>query len=258
MALKTIEDHLVDTLSDSLQIAVCSESNRVISSLTSFFSRFPMFKTVPLRSADEVDSLFKTQAVFHCIVIDVGFPLREIFFDRITGMTRWIPVVILSDTSPAHLIDNWGVDQIGIEKFIHRNLKNRKKGCIVEICRTGRLLDMASMVLANSLKKKIFDCVPDDLVNEALDVLYSMNPITVDEWISLISCNTRKLQRHLKLFTDLGPRHILAVYHAYRIAFSRVDNSGNFHCRIFLSHTIGEDQRKRFTEYVLSRRGILL
>lgn len=254
----SMEEILSNCLTDSLNIMVCSESSNVSSSILTYVGRYPAFKLHRASSEKMLKMYLNQDIIWHTIIIDNHISFSKELFEEISKLSKWVPIISLSENAPANIWKNWSIEEISQNKFRCINKKDAGSGSVIEVLGKSGLTGLLSSILANSLKKCFFYEVPDKSVNEAANVLYKHNPVTVDEWAKLLGVCSRKIQRILKPFTKYSPKKMLSIYHAYRMAFSNVDNIGNLQCDNFAIHKIENKQKNRFLEYVLSRRSSLL
>lgn len=254
----SMEDILSNFLTDSLNIMVCSESTNVSSSILTYIGRYPAFKLHRISNEKMLDLYISQDIIWHTIIIDNHISFSKELFQKISRLSKWVPIITLSEDAPINIWKDWKVEKISQNKFRCTNKQETGSGSVIEVLGKSGLTSLLSSILANSLKKCFFCEIPDSSVNEAANVLYKHNPVTVNEWAKLLGVCSRKIQRILKPFTKYSPKKMLSIYHAYRMAFSNVDNIGNLQCDNFAMHKIESTQRNRFMEYVLSRRSSLL
>jgi AraC-like DNA-binding protein len=109
-----------------------------------------------------------------------------------------------------------------------------------------------------AIKRKLVSRALDGLAQEAMGALFRKNPLSVDDWSSIMGVKPRRFQREFKLFTDLSPKKILALYHAYRIAFTVADEHNNREKGVIPAYIVDERSKERVMEYVLTHRSALL
>jgi AraC-like DNA-binding protein len=109
-----------------------------------------------------------------------------------------------------------------------------------------------------SIRKKLVpDTPPEGVMQNALDVLCKHHPVSVEDWSTLINSTPRKFQRLFKQYTGYSPKKMVALYHAYRIAFQtmgKIEDPGN---GVVSAYVMEENAKTRIMEYVLSRRSQL-
>ncbi len=253
-----MEEILSDWLTDTLNIMICTETANLSSSVLSYIGRYPAFKIHRVSTEKMLDLYLNQNIDWHSIIIDSQLSFSVKVFDELTRFSKWVPVIYLAEELPKGLWDDWIVEEVDDKLVNYVSKNNRHVGAVLEIFKRRELRQLLSTVLANSLKRQLFNFIPDKSIHEATAVLYKENPVTVENWAKINNCTPRKIQRLLKPFINKTPKKLLSIYHAYRMAFAEVDNSGNLNCEVFRIHRIESCHRKRFLEYTLSRRSTLL
>lgn len=255
---KPMEEALTDWLTDSLNVLVCTKSSHITTSILSTIGKYPAFKIHRASTESTLNMYLKQNTIWNCIIIDNDISFAADFIDNIKLLSKWVPVVLLENSNTNGTLEDWCVDEVGLNKYNYLNAKNKSRGCIIEICEKNSVNELLSILLSNSLKKLFFTNVPDNDLNVLINVLYKKNPISVMEWAQYLDITPRKMQRLLKCYTTMTPKKMICIYHAFRMVLALTDKKGNLHCKIFTSHSLNESNRKRFLEYVLSRRSNLL
>lgn len=253
-----MEEMLSDWLSDTLNIMVCTESTNVSSSIISYIGRYPSFKLHRTSTEKMLDLYFSQDIEWHSIIIDGQLSFTDKVFQYISAFPSWTPVILLAEEKPTDILSEWCIEENSENKYSYFDKENRNIGSIIETCKRRDFPKLLSVILSNSLKKQFFLSVPNNEIHEAVNILYKENPLSVEEWAKIYGVATRKMQRILRPFAFATPKKLLNIYHAYRMVFAEVDNSGNLNCEVFKSHKLDKTHRERFLEYVLSRRSTLL
>jgi AraC-like DNA-binding protein len=128
----------------------------------------------------------------------------------------------------------------------------------VAICSISNPVTLMHALQEWTIKRKLLSRTVAGLAAEAMDIVFNKNPLSVDEWSSIMGVKPRRFQREFKEFTDLSPKKILALYHAYRIAFNVIDSQNNREKGVVSAYIVDNRSRERVMEYVLTHRSSLL
>lgn len=264
-----LENVLVDCLNDTLHIMLCSESSGTICTINSLIDRYPMFNFLKARSADAMKLYFRQIPTWHCLILDSRCSFSEDFFAVMRELPIWVPIIVLADylsedylrmyslsadTNKSEDTENVTLNDNPSDK---KTLSLEKRKVIVSPLRSFK--NLFPMLQVESIKKKLMQkSMPDGFAQEALGVLFAQNPITVEEWSSTLDSTPRKFQRMFKNYTFYSPKKLIALYHAYRIAFETIGRDEEYGKGIISAYVLDERSKKRVLEYVLSRRSQLL
>lgn len=254
---QSLEEILSEWLTDTLNILICTESANVASTIMSYVGRYASFKLHRVSNEKVLDLYMKQGITWHCIIIDNELSFSRRVYNYISKFNHWVPIVLMSNNVPENLWNEWIYEKISNEKVSFHNGESRIEGATIELLDKRRINDFVPVILSNSLKKQFFKEVPDIEIEKILKMLYLNNPDSVKEWAKINCISNRKIQRMLKSFCRITPKKVLSLYHAYRIALSEVDNSGNLNCEIFAIHELKRSLKIRYMEYCLSRRSVL-
>jgi hypothetical protein len=128
----------------------------------------------------------------------------------------------------------------------------------ITVCPLSNLEKLLPIIQESSIKKKLIPKIlPVDLVDNAIEVLFKRNPVTVEKWTALLNIPPRKLQRAFKQFTGYSPKKVITLYHAYRIAFDTFNRLSNTYLKANSSYEVDDRSKTRVIEYVLSRQSQL-
>lgn len=264
-----LENVLVDCLNETLHLMLCSESTGTICTINSLVDRYPMFSFAKARSSDAMKLYFRQLPVWHCLLLDSRCNFCEDFFSAVKEFPLWVPVIVLADSISEEQMQQYGLsfcknDKTDIQDLVlNDNPPNReylyleKRRIIVSPLRSFK--NLFPLIQVESIKKKLMQrLMPDGFVQKALDLLFKHNPVTVEEWSSFLDSTPRKFQRMFKNYTYYSPKKLIALYHAYRIAFETIGRDEDFGKGIISAYIMDERSKKRVLEYVLSRRSQLL
>jgi AraC-like DNA-binding protein len=175
----------------------------------------------------------------------------------------WVPIIIVADTVTTDMLGSSGVIQPHLNRpvledgFRCSTLASGKHYAVHYP--PGNLSRMSSLLQLQSIRKKLLpQRIPGAEMLSALDVLFRRNPLSVETWSGHLNSTPRKLQQLFKEYTLYTPKKLIALYHAYRIAFeaaARQDEKGK---GIIPAYLLDERSRKRVMEYILSRRSQFL
>ena len=264
-----LENVLIDCLNDTLHIMLCSESSGAICTINSLIERYSMFNFVKARSADAMWFYFRQIPAWHCLILDSRCGFSEDFFAVMRESPLWVPIIVLADYLSEDYLRMHGFkedtknsnDTQGVNfndnPTVIKTLLLEKRKVIVSPLRSFK--NLFPMLLVESIKKKLMQKVmPDGFALKAMDVLFDQNPITVEEWSSILDSTPRKFQRMFKNYTYYSPKKLIALYHAYRIAFETVGKNEEYGKGVISAYILDDQSKKRVLEYVLSRRSQLL
>lgn len=264
-----LENVLIDCLNDTLQAMLCSESSGTICTINSLIDRYPMLSFIKARSADTMKRFYRQVPVWHCLILDSRCSFCENFFSAVKETPHWVPIILLADYVSEDYMRMYGLsldknDSTDIQNLALYEKPSRraklyieKKQIIVFPLRSFK--NLFPVIQVESIKKKLMQkLMPDGFVHKAMKILFDQNPVTVEEWSSTIDSTPRKFQRMFKKYTYYSPKKLIALYHAYRIAFETIGRDEDYGKGIISAYILDERSKKRVLEYVLSRRSQLL
>jgi hypothetical protein len=264
-----LENVLVDFLSKTLHIMLCSESSGTICTIYSLIDHYPMFSFSKARSSEAMKSYFRQVPAWHCLILDSRCNFCDDFFLAVKEFPLWVPVIMLADyvSEGSMRMHGLSVSRDSIHDVrnlvLYDNPSHRatlyldNKRIIVSPLRSFRQL--YPVIHRESITKKLVQkLMPEGLIRMAMDILFTQNPVTVEEWSSIIDSTSRKFQRMFKNYTFFSPKKFIALYHAYRIAFETAGREKDYTKGIISAYIMDERSKKRLLEYVLTRRSQLL
>lgn len=255
-----LENILVDCLCDTLHVMLCSESSGAICTINSLISRYPLFNFLKARTADAMKLYFRQIPPWHCLIHDSRCSFSEEFFTTVKNLPFWVPVILLADS----LSDDYmrihdmiaETDEFGTQKENSSSAHSKKS---IIVCPLRSFKRLFPVIQLQSIRKKLISkMMPDGAVQKALDVLFSQNPLTVEKWSAVLDSTPRKFQRMFKNYTNYSPKKLIALYHAYRIAFETMGRHEEQSKGVISAYIMDDRSKKRVMEYVLSRRSQLL
>ena len=264
-----LENVLIDCLNDTLHIMLCSESSGTICTINSLIDRYPMFNFLKARSSDAMKLYFRQIPTWHCLILDSRCGFSEDFFAVMRELPLWVPIIVLADYLSEDYLRMYSLsadtnNSDDTQNFTFNDNPSDKKTLLLEkrkviVFPLRSFKNLFPMLQVESIKKKLMQkSMPDGFALEALEVLFAQNPITVEEWSSTLDSTPRKFQRMFKNFTYYSPKKLIALYHAYRIAFETIGRDEEYGKGIISAYVLDERSKKRVLEYVLSRRSQLL
>ena len=240
-----LENILVSCLEETLNVLVCCESTLTLGVVNSSLCRYSTYNLFRARSLETVDAYLAQVPAWNCFIIDARFEFARDVVARIAGLGQWYPVIIIGD-SPDSLpfFRSAGDIYLSTEGIVYCSLSSIRQfvRTVQELC----------------IKKRLLAFHPDPMVAEAVDALFERHPVSVEDWASMVNSSPRKFQRLFKPVTDLSPKKIIALYHAYRIAFDAIEGRGHSPSLAPGVYEVDIHDRTRVMEYVLSRRNELL
>lgn len=260
-----LENILVDCLCDTLHVMLCSESSGAVCTINSLIGRYPLFNFLKARSCDAMKLYFRQIQAWHCLVFDSRCTFSEEFFTTVRNIPFWVPVILLADSvsedylrthgmtveSNGNIVINSGSPDGKADHTTH-------KKCVI-VCPLRSFKRLFPMIQLHSIRKKLMpNMLPEELVQKAIDLLFRQNPLTVEEWSATLESTPRKFQRMFKQYTNYSPKKLIALYHAYRIAFETMGRHEELGKGLFSAYILDDRSKKRVMEYVLSRRSQLL
>lgn len=260
-----LENILVDCLCDTLHVMLCSESSGVVCTVNSLIERYPLFNFMKARSKDAMELYFRKIPSWHCLIIDSRSSFSSDFYTLVQELPYWVPIIVLSDIITDEYLSSHNMYRNEYNTIIMQTKTQRdtKKGDLIKKnvtqCSFNSFKRLFPELQLNCIKKKLMaKMMPDGPVDGALNVLFNQNPLTVEDWSVVLDSTPRKLQRMFKQHTDYSPKKLIALYHAYRIAFTTLDKQEDFCKGVISTYILDERSKKRVMEYVLSRRSQLL
>lgn len=260
-----LESILVDCLCDTLHVMLCSESSGAICTINSLIGRYPLFNFLKARSPDAMKLYFRQIPAWQCLIFDSRCSFSEEFFSTIKNLPLWVPIIMLADSVSddymrIHNMIAETNDYITLKNGTQNDSSNSAVGkkCII-VCPIRSFKKLFPMLQLHSIRKKLMPkMMPEGLVQKAINVLFTQNPLTVEDWSIILGSTPRKFQRMFKHYTNYSPKKLIALYHAYRIAFETMGRHEEYGKGVISAYILDDRSKKRVMEYVLSRRSQLL
>ncbi len=260
-----LENILVDCLCDTLHVMLCSESTGAVCTINSLIGRYPLFNFLKARSCDAMKLYLRQIPSWECLVVDSRCTFSEEFFSTVKKIPFWVPIILLADSVSEDYLRIHGMTLESNGNIVLANGSPDEKGdqgidkkCVT-VCPLRSFKRLFPMIQLQSIRKKIMPkMLPEELVQNAIDVLFKQNPLTVEDWSATLGSTPRKFQRMFKNYTNYSPKKLITLYHAYRIAFETMGKHEELGKGVFSAYILDDRSRKRVMEYVLSRRSQLL
>jgi hypothetical protein len=263
-----LENVLVDCLRDTIHVMACLGSSEPARAVERSLKQCSLYSVFRAKSVDTVDELLRQVKSWHVAIVDEQCPLMSEIVSRLTACNSWIPVTLLSSSWPGRVVPSTPppllADSQDSPSSIAGGISERDAGAVthnehaVAVCGANNMGHLLCSVQEWSIKRKLLAKNPVGLVKEAMDVLFRKNPLSVDEWSSCMTVKPRRFQREFKQFTDLSPKKIIALYHAYRIAFDVVYGHIMRDRGVVPAYVVDTHSKGRVMEYVLTHRSSLL
>ncbi|MFW5775307.1 MAG: hypothetical protein ACOCW2_03360 [Chitinivibrionales bacterium] len=258
-----LENVLIDCLRDTLNVMVCTGSDETSRTIERVLKRYPTYSIFHADSLEVAETLFRQVKAWHGLIIDGQSDGAEALMTAAQQFSPWLPQIVLADQTTAEkLYDQADLEEqqiFSIDKVRESEEKMPIGGVnLVVSCPLSQLSNMLPILQVWSIKRKLVAREPEGLMEEAMKALFYSNPQGVEEWSSMVGAKPRKFQREFKLFTNLPPKKMLALYHAYRIAFDVLDERNHKGVGIFPAYMVDARAKSRMMEYVLTRRSTLL
>lgn len=261
-----LENILVDCLCNTLHVLFCSECFTTTNVISSLLCKYPVFALYKARTVFALNNYLQQMQPWECLIIDSRASFTPVFFDLVRKLPYWVPIVLLTDYAPEEFFMEKGIREKEGEYILTGDLipgedgeaiNARKK--IVRISPLRSFKDFLPTVQHMCLKKKLMSKMAPCCIGEkAFGYLFSHNPLSVDEWSYLINEPARKFQRMFRNYTDHSPKKLIALYHAYRIAFETLERHKPIYRGTIPAYIVDDRSKTRVMEYVLSRRSQLL
>lgn len=252
-----LENVLVNCLQGTLNIMIYSDSPLFMRSSERMLSGYTIYNLFKAKSTDEFDFLFRQVNSWHAFIVDEQCQSLDECLQRVNENSRWIPVILLvepfssnsSSVASEKARKKNNIDSDGIEMYECK---------VAASCPINKRQSFLQTLQMLSIERKLFSDKPNGLIQNAVEVLFNSNPYCVGSWASVLHSTQRKFQRQLKQFTSLSPKKLLALYHAYRIAFEILSEQDDHKKGVIPAYVIDEQSKTRIMEYVLMRRSSLL
>ena len=239
-----LEAILVNSLENTLNVLICSESSQTIAAINSVLDRYTPLNLFRARSLEAMASHWAQVSSFNCVVVDAKCTFGREAISKVAKVPFWTPVLILGD-SPDSM------------PFIREPHRSSSVPDGITYISLSDIKQFAQAVIESSIRKRLIDQYPDELALAALSALFEKHPLSVDDWALLINITSRKFQRLFKPYSDLSPKKIISLYHVFRIVFDILEKR---HSQFPQESPCESDMnfRVRVMEYVLTRRKELL
>jgi AraC-like DNA-binding protein len=265
-----LENILVDCLRETLHVLLCTDSFETSRLTERILRQCPLYSLFKAKSPSATEELLSQVQSWHVAIIDENCQFASDFKSVLNGFPVWLPVITLTNT--------WSMGNVSTSGRM-LNMTSFVKPCLFQPDLNGENSDLrlfpadnkpaATCSVTNpvallhavqewSIKRKLLSKTVSGLAADALVQLFCKNPLSVEEWSSIMGVKPRRFQREFKTFTDLSPKKILALYHAYRIAFNVLDNQNSRDKGVVPAYMVDNHSRERVMEYVLTHRSSLL
>jgi AraC-like DNA-binding protein len=228
-----------------------------------------MYSIFKANSPAAAQELFGQVQCWHVAVVDDQCQFASDFKAVLRTYPAWLPVISLTNTWSLRNIATPKPSAVAdAAKMFFGNIESENSS-VPEVsdsltdvpvagCSTANPASLMHAVQEWSIKRKLLSKTVSGLAAEAMVLLFGRNPLSVDDWSSIMGVKPRRFQREFKTFTDLSPKKILALYHAYRIAFNVLENQNNRDKGVVQAYLVDTRSKERVMEYVLTHRSSLL
>lgn len=258
-----LENILVDCLRNTLNVMLCTDSSNANQAVERLIRRVPVYNLFVAKSSARGAQLIQQVRSWNAIVIGPNCSFEDECIAWASDHPRWVPVIKLTDplcfatpgaTKRNTAAASWqGIDGTGQD--VEENEDHSADA--ITTCSTDNIRKVLSLIQMKAIQNRLLTGMPTGIARLAMEVLFRENPLTVDEWSTSMGISPRKFQRELKDFTALTPKKIVALYHAYRIAFDTVEDRKQAQMGVVPAYVMDSQARNRVMEYVLTRRSTL-
>lgn len=258
-----LEKILVGSLRGTLHVMLCAGSSPGIHGLRHALSGHPLYNFFNASSRHEVDTFMRQVPSWHCVVAEASMGFEESCFLPILDSPSRPSVLVVDGREPGQ-IQRYCTDDIihgeGDNRSAAQSLKALDVSCFVHLTPES-VAETAVKVQRRSIERKLVSTPTDEWVRRILDILFSRNPLTVESWAEEAGVRARKFQREFKHISLLAPKKMLALYHAYRIAFeycAKRQEDRQAYKGVQSAYVICDHDKTRIMEYVLTHQSALL
>jgi AraC-like DNA-binding protein len=257
-----LENVLIDCLTGTLNVLVCAESTVISRSPDRTFWRYPLFNVFHAQSVESAQELVRQVQCWHAVCIDDQAGSAPEYLSVLDVWSSWIPVIVLyGDISGRSLWADELIEQSEErqqEQLVEHGQTTVTGPIIVDQVPAGRPDVIFDALEHWAIERKLLGRCPYGLVREAIKLLFMRSPLSVEDWSAAMDVSPRKFQREFKQFSTLAPKKLMALYHAYRIAFNALGEPERLGQGEMMAYAIDEKTKARVMEYVLTRRSTLL
>jgi hypothetical protein len=257
-----LEKILVDSLRGTLHVMLCAGNSSGIHGLRHVLSGHPLYNFFNASSRHEVDTFMRQVPVWHCVVAEASMGFEESCFLPILTSPSCPSVLVIDGREPAR-IQRFCTDNIihgeGDNHSAAEHLKQFDLSCFLHLT-PDSVTEAAAKVQRRSIERKLVSTPTNVWVRKILDILFTTNPLTVECWAEAAGVRARKFQREFKHISLLAPKKMLALYHAYRIAFEHCakEEERKAYKGVQSAYVICDRDKTRIMEYVLTHQSALL
>jgi AraC-like DNA-binding protein len=256
-----LENILVDCLRGTLNVLFCGDAAASNQSVERQIRRLSIYNLFVANSSSRADQLARQVQSWNVMVVGADCSFDEECLALAAEHPRWVPVIQLIDPHsprmPYHSSDTIPASSDKSEEAKPANGSTHPH-CMITTCAVDNPRKLSSLIQMKAIQNRLLAGMPTGMVRLAMEVLFRENPLTVDEWCTTMGISPRKFQREFKRFTSLTPKKIVALYHAYRIAFDALDGRKQAQAGIIPAYVMDSQSRNRVMEYVLTRRSSLI
>ncbi len=257
-----LENVLIDCLGGTLNVLYCADSAVVSRSPDRTFRRYPLFSVFHAGSPDSARELLRQVRCWHAVVIDDQTGGGADYHSALTDCQSWMPAIVVFNEMSGR--SGWAADRVEQaeereqELLIEEGEPRAPGPVIVAQVPANRSALLVGELQRWAVMRKLLGRNPSGVVKEAMHMLFTESPMTVEDWSSGVGVRPRKFQREFKKFTALAPKKLLALYHAYRIAFESLERQMEFERGAIPAYLVDDKDKLRVMEYVLTRRSTLI
>ena len=254
-----LEKVLVDSLRGTLHLMLCGNQAGGINLLRRSILSYPMYNLFCAHTPRDIELYFRQIPAWHCIVLEDGTSCNG---------QNFLPVVRADTSAPVIITGNSNADDIRRHCLIEAYTLGESAGTVASWIRSlqaesflrlgsDNINDVWVAVQRASLERKLVTVPSHPWVRHILDTLFTLNPLTVEQWAEQTGVTPRKFQREFKGISPLPPKKMLALYHAYRIASEKCARTAEHRPLVQSVYVVCDRDRRRIMEYVLTHRSTL-
>lgn len=249
-----LEPILVDSLRNTLHVMLCTRSVNLSYAVERLISPYPMISLFKPEDAVQAVSYLRQVPSWHAVLLDDHFESAQSRFPAaVAALPAYVPLLVMRSPGTAGAPD---APALVVEK--PRAMPLDFAPCASISASAQALYITWNRIQRSCIQRKLLGVPCYGILHKAMQVLFDKNPATVESWTNLMGMTTHVFRELFARATVLAPKKIIALYHAYRIAFDCCAQTRGGVMDGILPYTISAHNRARMVEYVLVHRSELV
>lgn len=255
-----LEQILVDSLRNTLHVMLCTRSVNLCYAVERLISPYPMISLFKPEDAVQAVSYLRQVPSWHAVLLDDHFESAQSRFPAaVAALPAYVPLLIMRSPGSAGPGSVGAPDTPALVAAKPLTMPPPDFAPCASVSASAQALYITwNRIQRSCIQRKLLGVPCYGILHKAMQVLFDKNPATVESWTNLMGMTTHVFRELFLRATVLAPKKIIALYHAYRIAFDCCAQTRGGVMDGILPYTISAHNRARMVEYVLVHRSELV